>query len=883
MRDGPPHSTSSLLKEISSLRTRLKELEDDTRSSISGAVAGYGDDHKDGELMNALKKELAKVEHEKANLEKEFMNQLSSLAEENQKVVDDLRDKLVHAQAENELLRDNQDSERMMQLVEDERQRHAAEMNQLKATLASSDMEIADSRRELDHLHEQLDEMHLEKEELLREVTEVRLLYSEEQRRSESLRSELKESNVTVAKLQKEYDDKQHRLSAAQEQVGEMNDTLIELESHKEMLVAEVTDLKLELSKKSDSPRSSDSSKVDKERLEELEDRLERFQVKLEERDSKIDTLTSSLNEERRFCKALRIENKNLKLTQRIANSADKTSSREQSVPATLSLSPARGDNSTSPGEEPRTPVSGLVASFEQRIAHTVAESELEMNILESRLEKERERVQELCGKLADERDLVKDLKGKLANSVDREHVELLEKKLKASEQEVDKLRAKIDKNTVTILEYQDDLRSEQELVKELRTKLSETSATNEQTEQTEAKLLESEREIARLRAQVEGFEAARANIQERTRKEQAEMSKLRMKAHQANAEKRELEAKVVAHEREVERLKTELTYTLDVCSLPSEEKKDADAVVETEEMTRLRDQVSSLQGELELALAQIECLESEVQRLKGELDDASVAAGESKEETLNELLSKKSKKSYDTQINMLRVQLTKVQVAKQEQEEDFEKRVKELEDEIDALTVEADNALDEKDKEIAELREQLSDKAAAVDRLESEHSHIRESITDMSVSRQDEMDELQAEVIAMTSKCSAQTREIQSLKMKIEEHEARKGEVEQKLQSRIKDLEGQIETLKRNARNTPSNGNLEHLRQENIKLREAIRDIKLERRTLKERLESFTTDKSQSKSSQILRDRNQALKEEVEKLTKRLKKMEESMTRFAI
>jgi hypothetical protein len=61
------------------------------------------------------------------------------------------------------------------------------------------------------------------------------------------------------------------------------------------------------------------------------------------------------------------------------------------------------------------------------------------------------------------------------------------------------------------------------------------------------------------------------------------------------------------------------------------------------------------------------------------------------------------------------------------------------------------------------------------------------------------------------------------------------------------------------------------------------VRDLKLERRQLKDRLDALASDKNHSKSAQVLRERNLVLKEEVEKLTKRLKKMEASITRFAI
>ena len=65
--------------------------------------------------------------------------------------------------------------------------------------------------------------------------------------------------------------------------------------------------------------------------------------------------------------------------------------------------------------------------------------------------------------------------------------------------------------------------------------------------------------------------------------------------------------------------------------------------------------------------------------------------------------------------------------------------------------------------------------------------------------------------------------------------------------------------------------------------LRESIRELGVERRSLQEKLEAHLAEKATSKSTQVLRERNAALKKEVEKLTKRLKKMEHSMTRFTI
>ena len=92
------NSESSLLSEITELRARLQELEDDTKSNVSSAVPGTE------EWSNLLKKELAKVENEKAKMEMEYMNHMTSLAVSNQKIVDDLSDRLKKSEEMNDIL-----------------------------------------------------------------------------------------------------------------------------------------------------------------------------------------------------------------------------------------------------------------------------------------------------------------------------------------------------------------------------------------------------------------------------------------------------------------------------------------------------------------------------------------------------------------------------------------------------------------------------------------------------------------------------------------------------------------------------------------------------------------------------------------------------------
>ena len=196
-------------------------------------------------------------------------------------------------------------------------------------------------------------------------------------------------------------------------------------------------------------------------------------------------------------------------------------------------------------------------------------------------------------------------------------------------------------------------------------------------------------------------------------------------------------------------------------------------------------------------------------------------------------------------------------------------------------MQTEAEEDLQHKIQEMNRLQMTVTSKEEEIRQLKKEREQICSSMNNLSSSRKDEMDELQEELLNLTAKTASQTREIQSLKMSLEEHDFRQSEFE-KLKERIQELEDEVETTPIE-RSQISRTDVEILKAENKMLRESIRDLGVERRSLQEKLEAILATKSDSKSAQVLRERNSALKKEVEKLTKRLKKMEHSMTRFTI
>lgn len=925
MREGPPaspskgepsaFSASTLVKDITSLRGRLKDLEDDTRSSVC-------DDQND--LTNMLRKELSglggrmeALQNEKAKIEKEFMNQLSVMARENHGVVSNLQAKLVDAENEKELSSAIGGDIRTVRMrVAEEREAHTREIEQMKVNLASADMEIADGRREMDHMHEDVVELRSQKEALFEDVSALKLEVDREKQKSESLRGQLHDSDHRSDMLQQEMLEKEAYINAKHDELGEMNDTIIVLEEHKEMLVSEVTDVRSQLMKEEQAntklqakiddlqtpknnnftpPREKRGLTIEieppitpaeKEQLEDgvtkLEERLQRMQSKYSEKDKTIDNLAAALSEERKLNKKLKLEMNKLKgkspectspIESRIANEKKKANSISDSVSemeflrkqnkilndevkslrvqvnvtSIPTLSRANSPNprsrrTRSPSPQPRvaqaTPMTPPMVSRKAGVGGPRSPRTPVSGIVasyEKRITKRRP-----------------------AAGLDEESVASLPTALAtvAAKQGLGQERE-------TVEELQGRLREEKELVVELRALLAGASTVSSGG-LLEAQLQESEQEIQRLRSIVQEYEDMQAEMESEIRKAEVDNT---------------------VQEKEIERLRLDLSHALDRSSF-QEEKKSEDAASD-EELVRLRAQVAALQPELDRTLTDIESLQCEVDRLRKALRAEQLtslqASQKSSDDEESVSVSVKDQKGYEKELNQLKVALTTTQMSKAELEMEYMASIKELEKEMESLEIETDEELDEKQKELDALKLSLSSKEELVGRLEKEKSHICDSMTNVSFSRKDDMEDLQADLMEATAKTNSQVREIQSLKMKIDDYEVRKDEMEKKTQDRLEELEHEIDASRRSTRAQVSREEFEGMRVENGKLREGIRNVTIERRRLQERLDSLVTDKSSSKSVQVLRDRNSALKKEVEKLTKRLKKMEASITRCAV
>ena len=839
-------STSTLLKEISVLRLRLQELESsDGCSSVATTTP------EESPLVVMLRKDLAQVELEKATMEREFMNQLSSLTVEHQAKVAVIQDKLQKSEAVNQELNEklieatakvDEGSNSYLRLLEEEREAHSAEIEKMKENLAHTDMEIAESRREMDNLEERLFEIENEKEALLDDNDKLRRQYERA--------SKNEKATERTKSLEEAIKQKDSEIQTKREEVGEMNDAIIMLEEHKQMLVAENTDVRVQLAK------AEEANVLLKSELEQMS-KQEKSLAGLEERDEKIDRLSASLSQERRLNRELRDEIKVLReASSNVHNNNTSTGNLPKNHSAELSFlrnqnkvlndeirnlrraglspiprdNPQHGSKSLSSPALPTPPIlspplvsrvasvhqppaspkfSGIVAKFERRIANggTTGAFPSETTARQHGATPHHEPMPTTP-----------------SESLLAEHTLELERELKAERE--------------TIHDLRQQLLVEKERVNQLRAQLSgdATSSYNQQ-------------ELEPIRAQLKEAQQAKWKLENDLQRERALANQERV-TH--NMEREHLETHVADCQRRID----------SIGKFQEEKKEDGSA----EELSRLRTTVGALRPELESALEEIQRLETEVGDLKRRLRDTE----------------RSGKSSSDAEVRLLKEQVGKLEAERVKVEDSLHARIHDLENEIEVIEVAAEEELEQKEKEIDKLMDTLSQKEKEIARLEQERTQLCSSMNDVSLSRKDAIDELQAELVEMNSKTTAQSREIESLKERIQESNSCNEKVA-KLTSRVKELEEELKVVNWTSRNQVHQGDIETLRKENTKLRDCIRDMKMERRSLQERLESIMSERSSSKSSQVLRERNASLKHEVEKLTKRLRKMEDSITRFAI
>lgn len=273
------------------------------------------------------------------------------------------------------------------------------------------------------------------------------------------------------------------------------------------------------------------------------------------------------------------------------------------------------------------------------------------------------------------------------------------------------------------------------------------------------------------------------------------------------------------------------------------------------EHIQRLKEQVKSLERELSKTVEIVEDLQKCLQEKEVMEDEVDA-------------LARKNVQALQAQINKLQKDVTKRQI----EEAENQKKLSTMEERIDSVRLEMNVSLEEREKQLTSLRVDIEEREGKIRRLESEKEQLVLSMNDMMKSRRGEIDELQGELMEMSTRTANQTREVQTLKIQLEESSYRKDEMD-RLRAKVTDLVDQLASRKQSPAHHESDTST--LEMEVSTLREKLRQATTERQVAEDKLREYVADKGgTSKSVQILRERNAALKNEVEKLTKKLRKV---------
>lgn len=497
--------------------------------------------------------------------------------------------------------------------------------------------------------------------------------------------------------------------------------------------------------------------------------------------------------------------------------------------------------------ESPSTEVSGIVQNFERRISK-LNENSFDKPPADDDSLFDMNDVEQLKDALLFERDQVFELEEELTRQCEI-NCSLI-KEIGCLTSETEELRSK------QVRHFESSCIVDQEEIDELMTEISELKAQLSQAEESKSLLskkfekisLDDRNKIIRLERECESLSKATSK---NSGQEKIEMDIMKTKINNLVAEldrvtenRDELERKYLENQDNFVILQSQVNQKVGEFELSHKTDKEV--------IGRLQDQVRSLHNELQDTLRDLESL-------RGKLKEKEEA------EASVEQLERQNRQSLDRQINHLQKELTETKVA----EEDYRNKIERFEDTIKLKQKEMDENMEKKEREIEDLKKSVDDKKSDIQRLSKEKEQLVLSMNDMVASRRDEIDELQAELIETSTRAANQNREVQAAKLQLEECDYHKEEAE-RLRSRMQELEDQL---------AESDNMLKWkktlLEAENSKLRQKIRELSTERQNIEYKLNKFVEDRGEtSKSNQVLRERNAALKLEVEKLNKKLMKL---------
>jgi chromosome segregation ATPase len=884
----PPYTMQLLLEEVSTLRSRVKELEEDGASGGSGRTAPSVESHESMENQEVvvLRKQLMKVESDRAELEMDFMNQLSVLAQENRENVEKLQKKLKMAECEKNIIKANgsfEQSEEVWELEQEVTQLKAVVaangdegLQQLVRKLSTTEKELKDVREQNKDLHGKVEELDSQKSTLLEEITHLRIDYDKEAKTVTSLRTEMdemaKDFDLQLEKFQHDFMDQEEVMQRHEESFGDMHDNIVELEGQKALLLDEITGLRLQLD------REKQTKTEMKERIEEL------TKATMEAGDYKLVSMEK---------RAAAAEENNFRLQDTINDLKDELRHVTGSYKSDMGRLEERLSSRDSQLDELKLTIvkqDQLLEETEAKIATAsgeVKEVRRQLEIKEKdAAEKQHEIASMVSQRISYEKRSTRSIMDHVAEVDDlRRHVTDLEEEVVLLKNRLHEVKTSAFEEQQKTPRVRSSPRPSPRLSTPTRRRSSSATfqfppppppmtppraMSRAELDQQRMGPRTPVRDIAKKfeRSVASGSSHAVSSDDRDRPTDESDISvsstEAEAFAHKADSESqqvRDLQKKFQEQSELVGELRAEiatLTATRGALAI----------MIEKEYAQKSRDdeeRIASLSSQLEGTRCQLESETELVKALREELNNFALAKVANAE---NGGSSPDRLKALSLERNKLANAVTAAQMEKTNMERELTNSIRALEDTIETMNAEIDAELAEKQAEVDMLQCKLDNEIEMVKRMEREREQICMNINSVSNSKKVEIDELHEELMAKTAIAAAQAREINSLMVQVENQKDASEELEY-LRMKLRDLE------KRSNESGMSRDEMDKLWAENQRLNDSLRKMSLERRALQEKLSAVMSEKSASKSVQVLRERNTALKKEVERLSRRVRQSE--------
>lgn len=911
-----------LMEEVTTLRRRVKEMEEkeETLSSGNGSNKTVDTDLDEKELQEVmnLRKELNRVENEKAAMELDFMNQLSHMAR-------DSAEKL-EAQQKKVEQKENVNESNKIDEVGGGDSAKDAEMQQLKEDLSSADKELEVNRRDVDSLQNKLNKLEAQKSALIEENTAIRLEVDNESKVISSLNDIMAENEKhfqsRIQKLEVEGLQKDGVILKKQEETKALNDTIVKQQGQKAMLLEEITDLRLQLDRNDDDKKDM-QRKLDELAQEQSGEATESVRVgslkqaasdaseKADEMKEEVQTLQNELRslqksykgdvsrlEEAVATKNLEVEQATSTLEERETELKKLVTEHEQLQRDAKELKD-KFDETKTKSSELEQEVATLESQrvfYEKRTSHCIMEQMTEADDARAKLVKLEKELQEMEKTLATQKETNEQLNTQMTELKTKRPVAKKtfpptfppvplttqssfnrsvpsspsgNRRIAPSSPSHQRATSSCPPspsskgNSVRALAACfEGKNTKDENTKDAEVKDADVKDTNSAGETTDVTTISSlqlefshdaaelQNRVMDLEGQLEDAQGKNEMLQQRLKKQSEQVGELHAEVAALSASRAAIES-----------------LTRKGFDNESEDFKNR--------IENLESELADARERLEAESKQVESLKSEIREMTSErfaYEECTMEAYEKRAAT--------TQKTYQGDLNNLKVQLTSAQMKIAKLEKDHASEVKELEDAIEELNAECDKELEVKQGELDMIKYKVDEQVDIVSKLQREREQLCVQMNGASTKRRDELEEVQSELMERTAENQSLQRALQSLQMQVEHHTDSSRELEQ-LRVRVRELESQ-----RGPTGTAKHKQefeLERLEEANRKLKDQVRNVTFERRALQEKLNTIVTSQSEERTTNVLRERNEKLRREVERLNRKLQRKEGSINRIAI